>query len=154
MNCPPPAPWSPSPIPRDLNVSFSAAVIASPAKPRPAGPFTFVTEGAVATVDGRLGTVVAQENEAWVRMRYADDGSETLDWISVERLANVVACSDHHQGGLADSSVALPRGMTPRTAAFTAAPPRLASINALGCPLLGDDGLATLVSALRGTLVQ
>jgi hypothetical protein len=49
----------------------------------------------------------------------------------VEQLANVVACSDHHQGGLADLSVALPRGMTPRTAAFTAAPPQLASINAL-----------------------
>jgi hypothetical protein len=53
----PPALWSPSPIPRDLTLSFSAATIMSPAKQRPAPQLFFATVGVVATVDGRLGTV-------------------------------------------------------------------------------------------------
>jgi len=42
--------------------------------------------------DGRLGQVIAKENE-WVRLRFVDDGTETLDWIREDKLSGHLVAS-------------------------------------------------------------
>ena len=128
-------PWSPSPIPRTVSATPRPAPAA--AGQAVAEPLA-IREGVVATVGGRLAQVVAQDKDVWVRVRWADDGTETLDWLHVDKLSTVVASADR----LTSASVLAP--------AITAS---LVSINALKAPL-GDGGLAALVAALKGTSVQ
>lgn len=98
-----------------------------------------VVEGVIATVDRRLAQVIAVYKDTWVRVRWADDGSETLDWLHIDTLSTLVDPNEY------PSPARVPEA---RSAAAT-----LVSINALKAPLSNGE-LATLVAALHGTTVE